>query len=432
MKRFEIRDPIHGFISFDEKERQLIDHPCFQRLRRITQLAWTHMVYPGAMHTRFEHSLGVMHLATKMFDSIVSKDWNKKILGAIGKSENDLSRDRTVVRLAGLLHDLGHAPFSHASEELYPVRPDGKHYKHEDYSVKIIELKMKELIDGLYRDEGITTDDICGLINGKKTGKSLIWKNLISSQLDADRSDYLMRDSYHLGVKYGFFDLERLLNCITLINEESSGNVMIGLEFGGFHSAESIIIARYMMFTQVYFQHTRRSYDILAGEMLKEILSEKKEMTFPGPEDPENLERFLDLDDWKILGMIRDGHGGEPSRKILERSHYKRVYETVEYAERQDLDLFSEIVEKFKDNSGIVDNTKNLLYKSMDNEILILNNIDNRTIHLSRLSSVVRNLNPVNQYRIYSALSDEKAIKELRSQILDFAENKKKLWGKYT
>ncbi len=132
-RTFEIRCPIHGFIVLNDWEREIIDQPAFQRLRRIRQLAWTDQVYPGAMHTRFEHSLGVMHTATLLYDSIVQKC--QDILKNRGYAKAAFDRYRHLVRLAALLHDVGHSPFSHGSEELFPSRENGEgKYTHEEYS----------------------------------------------------------------------------------------------------------------------------------------------------------------------------------------------------------------------------------------------------------------------------------------------------------
>jgi HD superfamily phosphohydrolase len=128
-RKYEIRCPIHGFIELNEWERDIINQPAFQRLRRIRQLGLTDYVYPGAMHTRFEHSLGVMHVATRMYDSIVAR--SAEVLKAeLGYNDDGLRRDRMIVRLAALLHDVGHAPLSHAAEEIMPTKPDGTRYKH--------------------------------------------------------------------------------------------------------------------------------------------------------------------------------------------------------------------------------------------------------------------------------------------------------------
>jgi HD superfamily phosphohydrolase len=143
-KRYEIRDPIYGFIELDSWERDIIDHPAFQRLRRIRQLARTDMVYPGAMHTRFEHSLGVMHLATKMYEKIVEKK-RDYLVNKLGFNDSGFYIDKKFIRLACLLHDVGHSPFSHAGEELMDEKPNtDKRYKHEDYTAAIVEYKFKK------------------------------------------------------------------------------------------------------------------------------------------------------------------------------------------------------------------------------------------------------------------------------------------------
>ena len=147
MKIHEIRDPVYGFIQLNEWEMQIIDHFAFQRLRRIRQLALTEMVYPGATHSRFEHSLGVMHLATLMYDAIVGNDKNKNILEErLNYNKAGLEKNKQLIRLAALLHDVGHAPFSHASGELMPTNSEtGKPYKHENYTTAIIRSYLNEL-----------------------------------------------------------------------------------------------------------------------------------------------------------------------------------------------------------------------------------------------------------------------------------------------
>ena len=119
MKSYEFRDPVHGFIQVNDWERDVINHSAFQRLRRIKQLAWTDMVYPGATHTRFEHSLGVMHVATQLFDALTRRQ--PELFKELDYETT--GKPRQLVRLAALLHDIGHAPFSHAAEELFPINP---------------------------------------------------------------------------------------------------------------------------------------------------------------------------------------------------------------------------------------------------------------------------------------------------------------------
>lgn len=218
MEKFEIRDPVHGFIKFNEWERKIINHPIFQRLRRIRQLALTDMVYPGAMHTRFEHSLGVMDLATEMYDAIIDDDSNRRLLKEeLNYQEAGLERDRQLVRLAALLHDVGHAPFSHASEVIFEKNPEtNEHFTHEDYTLALIKGPLREVIENhnINRTNfNIKAEQVAALIEGNPNllGEKVFWKVIINSQLDADRGDYLLRDSLHSGVKYGIYDLKHHL-----------------------------------------------------------------------------------------------------------------------------------------------------------------------------------------------------------------------------
>ncbi len=209
-----VRDPIHGFVKFSPWERDIIDHPVFQRLRRIRQLALTEMVYPGACHTRFEHSLGVMQVATMMFDQL------RPQLEASSESEprftrDELDRARVVVRLAALLHDVGHCPFSHAGEEVMPTDPaTGKKYRHEAYSTALIRRFLPGVIDHHPANTlRVSADQVCTFLQNDDSlpVQLLFWRPLITGQMDADRADYLLRDSHHAGVAYGQYDIHRLV-----------------------------------------------------------------------------------------------------------------------------------------------------------------------------------------------------------------------------
>lgn len=146
-RKYEVRCPVYGFIELYDWEREIINHPAFQRLRRIRQLSWTDYIYPGAMHTRFEHSLGVLHMASLLYDGIINRS-RKTLIEDYKFNSNGLERDRVLVRLAALLHDVGHAPFSHASEDLFPLKEDGsKRYEHEDYSSAIVRKYFTSIID---------------------------------------------------------------------------------------------------------------------------------------------------------------------------------------------------------------------------------------------------------------------------------------------
>lgn len=342
-KSKKIRDIVYGFVTLDEQEQSIIDHPAFQRLRRIKQLSLTDMLYPGANHTRFEHSIGVMQMASDMFDSIVSKDENKRAL------EEQLAIDSTsipiykkIVRLAALLHDVGHAPFSHSGEEIMPLLPKDhvgqyeglsydpdkpeKRYKHEEYSITIIKKAFQPLIE---KHPQISAEDVTALLGDasvKRKAATLLWKDLISGQLDADRADYLLRDSKHLGVSYGLYDRDRLVNSMTLAQNEETQAPVIAIQEKGWHLAESLIIARYQMFSQVYFHRVRRIYDHHICCASKEAL---RQLGFCGvyPEPSEiEIEKYIELDDWKINSMLREGLAGRHGDIIMKRQHYKCVH----------------------------------------------------------------------------------------------------------
>lgn len=147
---FEIRDVVYGFIQLDEQEWDIINHPVYQRLRRIKQLSLTDMAYPGAVHTRLEHSIGVMQMATDIYNSIISKRRARALLSEqYYLDAGGFDRYRKVIRLAALLHDIGHSPFSHTGENLMPLKKasDGKRYEHEEYSIAIIKTYFREIIE---------------------------------------------------------------------------------------------------------------------------------------------------------------------------------------------------------------------------------------------------------------------------------------------
>lgn len=330
-RKYVIRCPLHGFVTLWDWEREIINQPAFQRLRRIRQLAWTDQVYPGAMHTRFEHSLGVMHVANAMFDRLVQN--SKTLLNdELGFSQDAINNDRRLVRLAALLHDVGHSPFSHASEELFP-KHDGQQLEHEEYSAEIVRRKINEVIDGHVDSEntGITAEKVASLLEGSTVGRSSIWRDIITGQLDADRTDYLLRDSLHSGVDYGRFDWRRLIDCLSFVRtgEEGTGT-RIGLSQGGFHAAEGLVLARYFMFTQVYFHKTRVAFDCHLKGALKEILPDGKFPKFQIEGEIDHPDEYLKWDDWRVLGLLSQGEGGEHGRRLCERDHYRMVYETPE------------------------------------------------------------------------------------------------------
>ena len=259
----EIRDPIHIFIRLDNTERQLLDSPPIQRLRHIHQLALSHLIYPGATHKRLEHSLGVMHLAGQIFDTVVERQsHNDEIREILPEVEDEQKKSywRTVLRLAALCHDVGHLPFSHAAEE--ELLPDG--WDHEQLTAVILkDHRLKSVLETC--TPPIRVEDVIKLAIGRKA-KGLTFSNweailseiVVGDVFGADRMDYLLRDSHHAGVAYGKFDHHRLIDTMRILPTPTERGVhgrrepALGIEEGGLQSAESLLLARYLMYSQVY------------------------------------------------------------------------------------------------------------------------------------------------------------------------------------
>ena len=311
------RDPIHGFIEVSDLENDIINSKPFQRLRNIKQLAMTYYIYHGAEHTRFGHSLGVMHLVTKAFNSAISSSLEKF-------PEPKKTWCIQVLRLIALTHDLGHAPFSHASESVFPVG-----IEHEDFTEKIVKeteiadiiKKIGEEFSSKYGPEyNITPELICDIYMGRNAGPNSEYtflKSFMDSELDCDKMDYLLRDSYYCGVKYGAYDIERLIASFTIYYVDSTPRLAI--KSGGVQSFEEFVLARYFMFIQVYFHRTRRFFDIMLGNALKEIL--------PGGTYPADVEGYLEWDDCKVIQLLK----ASPSiycQNIINRTVYPCVFET--------------------------------------------------------------------------------------------------------
>jgi HD superfamily phosphohydrolase len=219
------RDPIHGFIHLSQSELKMVESRAFRRLRYIKQLALTYLVYPGAMHTRFEHSLGVMELATRAFEAIQNK--SGELLGSnLKKIGMTVDQAKSLLRATALLHDVGHLPFSHGGEAVLPKNSNGEPTTHEQVSIAFI--RERELYDLLEKElyHGVVEHIALLLGEGQTPPELLILKRLISGQFDADKMDYLNRDSLHCGVGYGNFDYLRLLE--TLRAEESAEGDLTG------------------------------------------------------------------------------------------------------------------------------------------------------------------------------------------------------------
>jgi uncharacterized protein len=436
-RSYELRCPVHGFIPINDWEREIINQPAFQRLRRIRQLAWTDYVYPGAMHTRFEHSLGVMHMATQLYDAIVERS-RALLIEHYGYDEGGFQRDKVLVRLAALLHDVGHSPFSHAAEELFPFRKDGKkRFVHEQYSAAIIRHAFKDVIEKhpLNGNYEFTADDIASVIEGSsKSARRIFWRDLVSGQMDADRMDYLLRDSLHAGVDYGNYDWKRLLNTVVAVempqpeNSLDKQGLRLGVTEGGVHAAEGLILARYFMFTQVYFHKTRVAYDHHLRHALAQMLPNG---TFPPPPfdgavDPIlNLEAYIGWDDWKVLGILAEGGGGEHGERLRRRCHFRRVHETPECPEPRDLVLLDLIENELRDFDAVREEAGKSWYKVDHSDIPVVSDAVNKEVTpLSKLSPVVGGLRTTRQVFLYTG--PEKSL-EARARVASVTSDAKTL-----
>ncbi len=292
-----INDPVYGFIRFPEPELiRVIDHPMFQRLRNIKQMGLAQLVYPGAVHTRLAHSLGACHLMGKALDELKTKDISP-------------DRDECIAaRLAALLHDIGHGPFSHSLENALVGVP------HETLS-RLIMLRMDtEFGGGLQK--AIEVFDHTGT-PGTAEGSKYYLHQLVSSQLDVDRMDYLNRDSFYTGVSEGVIGYDRILQMLTVRDNE------LMVEEKGVYSVEKFIIARRLMYWQVYLHKTVLGAEMLLINILKRAkeLAQNGEKLFSSPalnyflyknlreedflRDPEHLENFLQLDDSDVMVSIK-------------------------------------------------------------------------------------------------------------------------------
>lgn len=296
----KICDPIHGFIRFDDIEKQVIDSRPFQRLRYLHQMGVAYLVYPGATHSRFEHSLGVMELASRLFDTLMSP--HHLHLEDLPVEKKDLFYWRQILRLAALCHDLGHLPFSHTAEK--QLLPQGGHEQ------KTISLIRSEEMRTIWRQLGPKAEeDILKLsvteeeLKTLETGLTLSpWERVLSKVITednfgADRIDYLIRDARHTGVGYGHFDFHQLIDSLRVVKDlKDPSQLTIGIEESGMQSVESLWIARYLMYSRVYHHPKVR---LFSHYMRRFMVSYYGQVGFP-----KTLEAYLNQADYHILAAL--------------------------------------------------------------------------------------------------------------------------------
>ena len=249
-----VREPVWGTIALDGTARRIVDSAAFQRLRYIRQLGLAHLVYPGASHTRFDHALGVYHLIRRAIESLAARGGLAGVDGV----------ERRLVPLAGLLHDVGHYPFSHALEELEePLIPG----HHEALTGRFLEdPDVRGALESVAAD-GV--ERVESLIRGASASPL---QGLVSGSLDLDKVEYLKRDARFCGVPYGEVDVERLLNSLMVLDAPEDGRPEIGVHEKGVAALESLLFSKYQMFRNVYWHHGVRAGTVLYKRIVFDAL----------------------------------------------------------------------------------------------------------------------------------------------------------------
>lgn len=341
-----VRDPIHGTIVVSAEEKAVIDSRFYQRLRHIRQLGFGELAFPGATHTRHAHSLGAMHVASMLFD-------------AVSEHRPLPARFRCAVRLAVLCHDLGHMPLSHASESIAPRRallglpgwlskpgesdrPDLQ-ASHEDFTAKILlDSSLTAIIRERFERHQITPESVVSLIAGKPSPSGTefvhegvdygpLLRAMVSGELDADRMDYLQRDSFYTGVTYGRYDLDWIVR--NLVPAEKDGRAYLALSKAAAFAFEDFLLSRYHMFVSVYLHHTSVNFDKMLRRYYEETPGE-----FEIPHDPE---AFLLCDDVALHHVLR-GSQNRWAARIVARRAFKLAAQFTERDEGYDLEAMTQ------------------------------------------------------------------------------------------
>lgn len=401
-----VHDPLYGFIDLNEIEIRVIDSSAFRRLHRIKQLAQANTVYPSASHTRFEHSLGVCHLA-----------------GLVARRLRFDDNMTQVVRLAALLHDIGHGPFSHIFEPVLS-NINNQEISHEEISQMIIkdDPEVSRILGELAPQVASILDH--KPVPGWTSQESMLAADVVSGPLDVDRMDYLRRDSYHLGVVYGRFDLDQLIH--TMTTTKDTGERWVAVNIKGWGAVEQYRLNRYLMHAQVYQHHAI----VIANRMcIDSMLCAVGDVIGPDEllmDSPNFLDNYMKLDDQSLSDSILSSNGmaAKIMARLRRRDLLKRVCEIypgsdipnpkarlkmakMNHAAQQK--VASEIAHTLHtDEHNIVVHTSHIPVHHNEDQILVIR--DGVPRHLNESSPIISSHSPIDKFYIFGP--DNKRVKD--------------------
>ena len=379
-----LKDPVHSYIHIHyEVIWNCLDSKEFQRLRRIRQLGGDFQVYPTAEHSRFSHSLGVYEIVRRMVTEV------KSLCVELTEYE------KVCVMLAGLLHDVGHGPFSHAFEHI-------TNHSHEEYTAKII-LGNTELNAILRAVSEKLPQDIVSII--QHTHENDILNQIVSGQLDADRMDYLLRDSYFTATSYGQFDLERILRTMR-VRKTNEGRKVIVVKYTGIHSVEDYIMARYQMYWQVYYHPVARSYEAVFIQLfnrLKDIFKVDKDyfedmkVLIPFLEKSEvSVDEYFKLDENSLLyccALIQDKED-KIAADLAKRLQNRRLFEYVDYNEENLAQIKNMLKENNLDERYYlkIESIEASVYSPYKGRKILIEKLNGDIVALEKASTIVESI----------------------------------------
>ena len=379
-----LKDPVHSYIHIHyEVIWNCLDSKEFQRLRRIRQLGGDFQVYPTAEHSRFSHSLGVYEIVRRMVTEV------KSLCVELTEYE------KVCVMLAGLLHDVGHGPFSHAFEHV-------TNHSHEEYTAKII-LGNTELNSILRVVSEKLPQDIVSII--QHTHENDILNQIVSGQLDADRMDYLLRDSYFTATSYGQFDLERILRTMR-VRKTAEGRKVIVVKYTGIHSVEDYIMARYQMYWQVYYHPVARSYEAVFIQLfnrLKDIFKGDKDyfedmkvlIPFLGKSEV-SVDEYFKLDENSLLyccSLIQDKED-KIAADLAKRLQNRNLFEYVDYKEENLAQIKNMLKENNLDERYYlkIENIEASVYSPYKGRKILIEKLNGDIVALEKASTIVESI----------------------------------------